>query len=110
MKQFFADRFGWCVAQTEEEEMEDEAFAMMMQAYQVMLYLVIAFAWIYVLLRGGILLLSGGDAWAAVGDVALVVQFGGWVRSITSLPLSLSLSLSLPLSLSLLSPFASCSC
>ena len=66
--------------------MEDEAFAMMMQAYQVMLYMVIAFAWVYVLLRGGISLLSGGDAWAAVGDVALVVQLGGWVRFTTASP------------------------
>lgn len=66
---------------SEEEEAEDEIAAMMTQAYQVMLYAVVICGWLVVLLGGAITWLSGGDSWGAVGQIALFLQLGGWVRA-----------------------------
>lgn len=65
---------------SEEEEAEDEIAAMMTQAYQVMLYAVVICGWVVVLLGGTVSWLTGGDSWAAVGEIALFLQLGGWVR------------------------------
>eukprot|EP01043_Picozoa_sp_COSAG02_P059208 COSAG02_NODE_7505_length_2982_cov_2.082206_1_plen_239_part_00 len=65
---------------SEEEEAEDEIAAMMTQAYQVMLYAVVTCGWLFVLLGGAVTYLSGGDSWSTVGEIALFLQLGGWVR------------------------------
>ena len=65
---------------SEEEAAEDEIAAMMTQAYQVLLYAVVTCGWLFVLLGGAVTYLIGGDSWSAVGEIALFLQLGGWVR------------------------------
>ena len=47
-----------------------------------MLYAVVTCGWLFVLVGGAIVSLTGGDSWSAVGEIALFLQLGGWVRAL----------------------------